>query len=130
MNLLCKPRNASHIVSDFIFFTWLMQCRVRTLTWDSEESILYIGGFFHGLDNVTISTGLAMWSRPTGLIGFPGGGVSNYEGLASSCFVQSIAFEPISKVHSPISTVFLPHHSHIPFTAVALHLWQLPARRW
>jgi len=72
--------------------------RVNTMAWDETMSILYIGGSFHAVDNITISSGLAMWSRRTGLISFPGGGVSNGDGGVGNTQVKSIAYEPKSEV--------------------------------
>ena len=68
------------------------------MAWDETMSILYIGGSFHAVDNITISSGLAMWSRRTGLISFPGGGVSNGDGGVGNTQVKSIAYEPKSEV--------------------------------
>lgn len=58
--------------------------RVNALAWDVDKSVLFIGGSFHAVDNVTISSSLAMWSKHSGLINFPGGGVSNAEGGANA----------------------------------------------
>ncbi len=69
------------------------------MAWDETMSILYIGGSFHAVDNITISSGLAMWSRRTGLISFPGGGVSNGDGGVGNTQVKSIAYEPKSEVN-------------------------------
>jgi len=71
--------------------------RVNALAWDAELSILYLGGSFHAIDNVTISSGLAMWTRRTGLIDFPGGGVQHSDGGVGNTQVKAIAYETKSE---------------------------------
>ena len=61
-------------------------------------SILYIGGAFHAVDNITITSGLAMWSKHTGLIDFPGGGIFHSDGGTSNTQIKALAFEPTSEV--------------------------------
>jgi len=55
--------------------TWCIP-NVLTLAWDKTHEILYIGGKFDSINNVPTSCGLAMWQNSTGLVGFPGGGLS------------------------------------------------------
>ena len=74
--------------------------RVNALAWDEIMSILYIGGSFHAVGNVTISSGLAMWSKHTGLIDFPGGGVLHSDGGVSNTQVKALAYEPRSEVNA------------------------------
>ena len=93
-----------------MFLCCHISCRVKTLAWDSEGGTLYFGGVFHGMNPTTpygskevpatvpITTGLAMWTKADGLMSFPGGGLSNRDNEAASCFVQCIAFEPSSQV--------------------------------
>jgi hypothetical protein len=67
---------------------------IETLAWDGKNEILYIGGRFNTIDDYLISSGLAMWSRKTGLITFPTDGLtfdSNIPGTA-----KVISHEPIS----------------------------------
>lgn len=66
-------------------------------------SILYIGGSFHAVDNVSITSGLAMWSKHTGLIDFPGGSVLHSDGGVSNTQVKAMAYEPRSEVKKYIS---------------------------
>ena len=61
-------------------------------------SILYIGGSFQSVDNTSISAGLAMWSKRTGLIDFPGGGVLHSDSGGGNTQVKAIAYEPKSEV--------------------------------
>jgi hypothetical protein len=72
--------------------------RVNALAYDAEMSILYLGGSFHSVGNVTITSGLAMWSKRTGLIDFPGGGVQHSDGGVSNTQVKAVAYEPKSEV--------------------------------
>jgi ammonia channel protein AmtB len=71
---------------------------VNSLAWDADMSILYLGGSFHAIGNTTISSGLAMWTKRTGLIDFPGGGVLHSDGGVGNTQVKSIAYEPKSEV--------------------------------
>jgi hypothetical protein len=71
---------------------------VNALAYDAEMSILYLGGSFHSVGNVTITSGLAMWSKRTGLIDFPGGGVQHSDGGVSNTQVKAVAYEPKSEV--------------------------------
>lgn len=72
--------------------------RVNSLAWDSASSTLFIGGAFHAIDDLIISSGLAMWTKYSGLVAFPGGGVLNSDGGVSNTQVKSILFEPNSQV--------------------------------
>lgn len=91
--------------------------RVNALAWDEIMSILYIGGSFHAIDNVTISSGLAMWSRHTGLIDFPGGGVLHSDGGVSNTQVKALAYEPRSEVRHT-GRVFSLSNQLTPFNAL------------
>jgi hypothetical protein len=71
--------------------------RVSSLVWNKEDSELYIGGLFNSIDNVSISSGLAIWTRKSGLIGFPSGGISNSDGSTNNCWVQSLQYDSVSK---------------------------------
>lgn len=77
------------------------------MAWDETMSILYLGGSFHAVDNITISSGLAMWSRRTGLISFPGGGVSNGGNGVGNTQVKSMAYEPKSEVRGIIGVCYV-----------------------
>lgn len=71
--------------------------RVTSLAWNAEDGVLYIGGAFTGIDNTSISTGLAMWTLEEGLQGLPTGGVANINGEEFNCIVSALAYEPKSK---------------------------------
>lgn len=77
--------------------------RVNALAWDAELSILYLGGSFHAVSGVPISSGLAMWSKRTGLIDFPGGGVQHSDGGVGNTQVKAIAYEPKSEVRCTVN---------------------------
>lgn len=78
--------------------------RVTTLAFVPEESTLFLGGYFHTIQdkdndaaNSKTARGLAMWSPETGLIPFEGGGVSNTPTDVVGCIVQCISYEHKSK---------------------------------
>ncbi len=101
----------------------------------SEEETLYIGGYFQNIENEpvphgsgssinnnnngnkpvehrrlpvstrTVAVGLALWTRRTGLIPFPGGGLTGDNGA----MVQSLGYQRISKVwQCEVFACFLP----------------------
>ena len=72
--------------------------RVNALAWDAEYSVLYVGGSFDALGNETLTSGLAMWTKRSGLLDFPGGGAFHSDGGTSNTQVKAIAFEPRSEV--------------------------------
>jgi hypothetical protein len=104
--LTCGAASEKHNHSRYRF-SLLLSChsliahthRVNALAYDAEMSILYLGGSFHSVGNVTITSGLAMWSKRTGLIDFPGGGVQHSDGGVSNTQVKAVAYEPKSEVY-------------------------------
>ncbi len=75
------------------------------MAWDERDSVLFIGGLFHSIDNDSISAGLAMWSRETGLVGLPTRGVTNGQDAVDGCSVQAIAYEATSSVWDVLSSL-------------------------
>jgi hypothetical protein len=74
---------------------------VNALAWDPEgDGVLYLGGAFHAVENVSISAGLAVWSRRGGLQSFPGGGVQHSDGSATNTQVKALAYDTRSQVGS------------------------------
>lgn len=108
--------------------------RVNALAWDEIMSILYIGGSFHAVGDASISAGLAMWSKHTGLIDFPGGGVLHSDGGVSNTQVKALAYEPRSEVRYS-RTIFIGNHSTVQLyvliicnmntLSVAVYIWTI-----
>ena len=81
----------------FYMFECICVYRVNALAWDGVSETLYLGGIFNLLEDSPVSSGLAMWQADTGIVSFPGGGVTR-TGLGVDGIVSALAFEPISKV--------------------------------
>ena len=96
---------------------------MHTLAWDKVLEELYIGGNFDSIGSNSVSSGLAVWSSKDGLRGLPcspstgmcsggngiEGGSGSWSGIRqSSAHVTgtaiSIAFEPVSKVRTSVSS--------------------------
>lgn len=67
---------------------------IETLAWDNKNEILYIGGRFNTIDDYLISSGLAIWSKQTGVITFPTGGLSLDSNIPGTAKI--ISHEPVS----------------------------------
>ena len=72
--------------------------KVNSLAWDALNEVLYLGGVFDAVDYRIVTTGLLMWTKATGLVSFPGGGVGNYINGPSDAFVKAIAYDADSQV--------------------------------
>ncbi len=79
--------------------------RVNTLVWDDDREILYIGGKFDMLDGNCITSGLASWSKSTGLTKFEGGGIENDKLTSSVAEVTTMAYDMATQVEYVISSL-------------------------
>ena len=117
----------------------LNSIRVNALAWDSANSILYIGGIFNTIDGIPASPGIAMWSEKTGLLPFPGGGVtlssdfkSNDTGRSNSSGnfidgkVSALAFEPSSQSLFVAGTFHFVDGKECSTIAV----WEMSTNKW
>jgi hypothetical protein len=73
-------------------------CSVYGLAWDSNSSILYIGGIFDAIDNQPLSASLCQWTAAGGIQSFSGGGLSNSPIGSVYSQASDIAFEHITQV--------------------------------
>ena len=72
--------------------------KVNSLAWDALNEVLYLGGVFDAVDYRIVTTGLLLWTKATGLVSFPGGGVGNYINGPSDAFVKAIAYDADTQV--------------------------------
>ena len=75
---------------------------MNALAWDTDSSVLYIGGKFHFVDDRRISSGLASWSPQYGLESFPGTGVSQTPDEPFDAEIHALAFESSTKVRQAL----------------------------
>ena len=71
---------------------------VNSLAWDALNEVLYLGGVFDAVNYKLTTTGLLLWTKATGLVSFPGGGVGNYINGPSDAFVKAIAYDADTQV--------------------------------